>query len=100
MLPVVHEHREVHLDLVARLRQDQLLVMLDAHDLRGRQQLLERLVEEVRRVAVDPQVLEHHALVGDGGGRAVGGSAALLAHGGVLSVRNAGAVACDVSERR
>ena len=99
VLPVVHEHREVHLDLVARLRQDQLLVMLDAHDLRGRQQLLERLVEQVRGVAVDPQVLEHHALVGDGGGRAVGGSAALLAHGGVLSVRNACAVACDVSGR-
>ena len=84
VLPIIHQDRKVHLHFGARLRKDQLMMMLQPNNLRSGKQLLKRLMKDVGRITVDPEIFKDHALILHRGRSAVRGSAfliALLRHG-------------------
>ena len=59
VMPIVHQHREVHHDLVLGLRQHELLVMGKPHQLRRDEHLLDRLMKQVLRITDDLELFEH-----------------------------------------
>jgi hypothetical protein len=58
MMPIVHQHRKVHHDLVLGLGENDLLMVLESDDLGGDQHLLDRLMEEIGRIPDDLEFFE------------------------------------------